>query len=349
MSTTKNILVVGAGIFGVTTAIYLAKLGYKVEIKERREDILCEASGRNQFRLHVGFHYPRSLTTAMGCKLARDQFVKEYKEAIVTDSSHLYCLSNIDSLVTSSKFLEFCENLGEPYQIVSPSFISNQISLVIEVNENMIDPFVLKDICIKKLKETQVRVTLNTEVTKEEFSRYDQVIICAYSGMNSLLDDPIDLQYEVCEKLVVKLPEIFQNKSIVVLDGSFMCIDPYSTTGFHQIAHVKHMIRDTWVGKDELRTYKWRDMLSKHIVSSSTPYEQLNEYLTSPTQFFPNIGKPQHIGSMFTTRVVLPNLNSTDARPTIVKRINNRVISVFSGKLGNCVQAAYEVGNLLEN
>ena len=55
-----------------------------------------------------------------------------------------------------------------------------------------------------------------------------------------------------------------------------------------------------------------------------------------------------HIGSMFTVRTVLPNMNSTDERPTIVRQISDNVFTIFSGKVTTCVEAAEEVSMLIK-
>jgi hypothetical protein len=46
---------------------------------------------------------------------------------------------------------------------------------------------------------------------------------------------------------------------------------------------------------------------------------------------------------MFTVRAVLPNTDATDERPTQVTNLGNGFVSVFSGKIGTCVEAASEV------
>ena len=48
---------------------------------------------------------------------------------------------------------------------------------------------------------------------------------------------------------MVKLPEQFKNKSVVVLDGPFTCIDPYGNTDYHVMGNVVHAIHDTMVGE----------------------------------------------------------------------------------------------------
>ena len=56
-----------------------------------------------------------------------------------------------------------------------------------------------------------------------------------------------------------------------------------------------------------------------------------------------DIDKSEHIGSMFTFRTVLPNREKDDARPTLVEKIDDNMFSIFSGKMGTCVNAAEEI------
>ena len=41
-------------------------------------------------------------------------------------------------------------------------------------------------------------------------------------------------------------------------------------------------------------------------------------------------------------RTVLPYKEKTDTRPTLVTKIDDRTVTIFSGKIGNCVEAAEE-------
>ena len=70
--------------------------------------------------------------------------------------------------------------------------------------------------------------------------------------------------------------------------------------------------------------------------------------MESSIPFFPEIKKAEHIGSMFTIRAVPPRVENTDARPTIVKKINENTISIFSGKITTCVEAAKEVQVIID-
>ena len=46
---------------------------------------------------------------------------------------------------------------------------------------------------------------------------------------------------------------------------------------------------------------------------------------------------------MYTTRVVFPYRDHDDARPTVVENIDDKFITVFSGKIPTCINAAEEV------
>ncbi len=60
-----KIAVIGGGIFGITTAVILGN-EHNVELFEKNDDILKSASGSNQYRVHRGYHYPRSAETVIG-------------------------------------------------------------------------------------------------------------------------------------------------------------------------------------------------------------------------------------------------------------------------------------------
>ena len=168
--------------------------------------------------------------------------------------------------------------------------------------------------------------------------------------MNELLENPdarIDLQFEICEKPVVKLPNNFQNKSIVVMDGPFFCIDPFGESGNYVLGNVEHAIHQRNIGMYPIIDKKFESILNNGIVK--TPFTKFAKFIESAKDYIPDIEKAEHIGSMFTIRTVLPNLEKTHARPTIVSEIQENTITVFSGKIGNCVQAAEEVLDKIKN
>ena len=58
-------LIIGAGLYGLYAALYCAKSGQSVTVLEIDKEPFSRATYINQARVHMGYHYPRSLATAM--------------------------------------------------------------------------------------------------------------------------------------------------------------------------------------------------------------------------------------------------------------------------------------------
>ena len=58
-------IVIGAGLYGLYAALFFAKRGNRVLVLERDPAPFMRATYINQARIHQGYHYPRSLSTAM--------------------------------------------------------------------------------------------------------------------------------------------------------------------------------------------------------------------------------------------------------------------------------------------
>jgi len=341
-----KVLVVGGGIFGTTAAIMLATSGYNVILHEELSGIMKCASDINQYRLHKGYHYPRSKDTAQECLDGMKSFKRKYGDSIVNgDINHYYAISSRDSLVSREEYIQFLDDMELDYNLHEP-FLGTD--LTIEVDEELFDKDRLRIQATQKMKGAGVNVVLNKYTIKEDFDDYDYVVIATYSKLNELLDDKKQYQYEVVEKPVVKLPESYKNKSVVVMDGPFMCLDPYKD-GLHVLGHVKHAIHSTNVG-----TYPM--VLNKDIVGylnngviENPKITKIHKFIDAGMEYFEDFDKLEHIGSMFTVRTVLAHRDYDDARPTFVTKVNNKIYTIFSGKIGTCVEAANQLVKIVKD
>ena len=346
-----KIAVIGGGIFGVTTALMLANENH-VELFEKNNDILKAASGSNQYRIHRGYHYPRSKETVLEILKSENSFQKIFSQATVNHYEHYYCIAKKNSLTSVTQFVDFCTKNGlEIKESVLDCVQKDSIDLCVRVKESVYDPKKLKKLSLDKLKERNVKVHLNTEVTDKIFEEFDRVVICTYANLNILLDKFPELQqeyqFELCEKPVVKLPSSFQNKSVVIMDGPFMCIDPLANTELHLLCNVTHEIHQTNIGKFPEINEEYLHLLDNGIMKNPS-HTNYTKFIKSSLEFFPEIKNAQHIGSMFTVRAVPPRVEDTDERPTLVKKINEKIITVFSGKITTCVEAANEVKKIIQ-
>jgi len=346
-----RIAVVGAGIFGVTTAIRLAGNGCVVDLYEKSHDILTAASGINQYRLHRGYHYPRSLETALDCRTSEASFMEEYGGAILDNVDHYYSISRRGSLTSVMQFLDFCKKVDLEYTLTENDLVRrDSVDLCARVKESLFDVQALRAICWKKLSRLNIKVQLNTEADERTISFYDFTVVSTYAAINSLLSDfpeaQKDYQFELCEKPVVRLSERFKNKSIVILDGPFMCVDPFGRSGLFVLGNVVHAIHQSNIGKIPIIDDRFTGWLNNGIVRDP-PVSHFKEFIGSGAEFIPELEKAEHVGSMYSIRTVFPYKEETDERLTSVNRVGSKVITIFSGKIGTCVEAANQVVRMI--
>jgi hypothetical protein len=339
-----TVAVVGAGIFGITSALKLND-EFDVTLIEKNNDILQNASTINQYRLHRGYHYPRSIDTAVSAKNGTDSFIKEFPCEILNTQQH-YTIASKNSKVNSNEYEEFMNTMGLEYTMVSSDLI-NPITAEATylVSESLFDPHRLYNICTKKLTDSNVLCFLNTEFNSTQIEYYDYVVNCTYAGLNNVYDDGQEYQFEVCEKPIVKLSKKYKGMGVVVMDGPFMCIDPYSDTEYHVMGNVVHAIHETNIGKLPIVSDKLKPFLNKGVVKNP-PITKFNDFIESAKEFL-DMSDVEHIGSMFTIRTVLVNREHDDARPSIVKKHKQNVYSIFSGKISTAIDTANELYNYI--
>ena len=273
------------------------------------------ASGINQYRLHSGYHYPRSKVTAMECLKSVELFKENYHSCLINDTiEHYYSISEEDSLISGDEYIKFLNDLNLSYKKVK-TFKNSQLTVL--ADEYLFNPNQFKRILIDDLQLYNVDCIFNHKTNKNEFSGFDYIIISTYSKINELVDNKREYQFEVCEKPVVKLPDEYKNKSIVIMDGPFMCLDPYGDTDYHVLGNVVHAIHETNIGYKPLVSKKLSKYLNSGIVENPN-ITNIDKFIESGKKYFDGFEDLKHIGSMYTIRTVLSNREHDDARPTIV-------------------------------
>ena len=331
-------LVVGGGIFGLTSAIELSNNGYLVDVKEKSNDIMCGATSINQYRLHKGYHYPRSKETAQECLDGLYSFKRKYQDCVVNgDITHMYSISSEDSLVSADEYKEFLNDMNLTFEEREPM---PNCDLTIVADEELFNPNLLQNNMENKLWGSYVNVHTNSEVKeldkyKEE---YDVIVLATYSNINQLRNKKKEYQFEVCEKPVVKLPKFFEDTSIVIMDGPFMCLDPYGDD--FVLGNVVHAIHETNVGTKPIVSDELKPYLNKGLIKNPK-ITNIDKFIESGVKYFGDeFADLEHIGSMYTIRAVLKDRDHDDARPTLVNHEGRNVYSLFSGKIDTCVRAS---------
>ena len=341
----SKILIVGGGIFGLTSAIELAKLGNDVTIHEELDDVMKAASGINQYRLHAGYHYPRSKETARDCKESVQNFKNKYHSCIMNGSiDHYYSISKENSLISGQQYINFLDDMGLFYEETKPT---KNCEVTIRAEEYLFSPVRLRRLLLDDVDLWNIDLKLNHKTNRREFSDFDYIIIGTYSKINELVDNKKEYQFEVCEKPVVKLPNKYKNKSIVVMDGPFMCLDPYDSTNYHVLGNVVHAIHDTTIGYEPILNNDLEKYLNKGIIENPK-ITNIDKFIDTGKVYFDEFEDLEHIGSMYTIRTVLKDREHDDARPTIVNQEDENVFSVFSGKIVTCIESTKKLIEVID-
>jgi hypothetical protein len=335
-----RVAVVGAGIYGATIAVDLARHGHTVDLYDRHRDLLHGATRAQQARLHLGYHYPRSMATALACKQHAAQFRARFPNAINDRNTHHYAIASDSSLTGAEEYLGFCERLDAGAVVISPPSWLAGVSVCVRVPERLVNIIALRERLRVELRNAGVGWQHDTDVDPDRLP-HDLVVMATYGR-----GWPDPLRYEVCEVARLRGTWTYGFRSAVILDGPFVSLDPLATRPGHLLYHVTHSVHAASVGLTPQIPAKLAHLVDAGVVY--TPVSRWRDMLTDARRFFPNLaGDVDYDGSLFTVRAVLPDVDDTDERPTLIRR-DGRLVWVLAGKLDGAPSAAAEIARVAE-
>jgi hypothetical protein len=347
-----EVAVVGAGMFGSTIALELAKRGAAVTLFEKGARILPGASRSNQWRLHRGYHYPQSVETAQSCLRSEPKFRAQFDEAVLTDRTHYYAIAD-ESWVSPEEYTRFCDELDLAYERVSTDLVDEDtVSEVLQVEENHVDAEVLAEILRERLQSEGVDIELGTEIkTTDELSGYDTVVIATYAHMNELLDEDSSLRreyrFEICELPLVELPTEYHGNNIIIVYGPFMSVDHWGRSDSFLMGDYHNMVHASNVGTAPEIPDPYDSLINRGVITDPQ-VTNFDDFKSLGQKYISGVAESTHLGSMFTIRTKLPDVEDTDARPTVVEQECD-VITVFGGKLATSVETAETVADTIQS
>ncbi|MFV0520413.1 MAG: FAD-dependent oxidoreductase, partial [Lachnospirales bacterium] len=78
-------VIIGAGLYGLYSANFCADKGENVIILEFDEESVSRATYVNQARVHNGYHYPRSYSTAIKSAKYFERFNNDFPFSVNSD------------------------------------------------------------------------------------------------------------------------------------------------------------------------------------------------------------------------------------------------------------------------
>lgn len=346
-----NIAIIGSGFFGATLSLILAKR-HRVDLYEKENQILQGASRVNQFRFHQGYHYPRSNKTIKEIRKYRNSFLKFYGENILGKTKNFYSISKIRSKINFQKYLYFLKKNKLYFKVYkNKNFFSKKIEGSFIVDEKILNYFKVKKKISKMLNKSSVNLLLKKKFKKKYLSKYDKVILATYQNNNYVLKElgikpKLKYKYELVEKILIKLPKKYYNKSFVVLDGNFVCVDPYLGSNKHLLSDVKFSKIETVKSKLPKFMHSNKKFLNKGIIND-IKISNFDNFVKHSSLYLPFLKKAKYAGSFFVVRTLRQNVEKTDERISAVNKIDKKVIVTLSGKWNTCVGIAKSIQNKL--
>ena len=351
----KKICIIGAGIFGCTIALKLSEnKNYIIDIVEEKNDIMNGVTLKNQQRFHLGYHYPRSKKTISEIKNSYKKFIKFYGDNIFGNTINLYGISNINSKLTFSNYIKKLREskLSIKYN-KSFDVFSNLIENSILTKEKILDYFKLKkNIKSKIFLKKNIKLKLGCKIKKNIYTQYDKIILCTYHNNNKLLRNfkikkiP-KMNYELIEKIIIKLPKQFEKISAVILDGNFLNFDPYIGTKFHLLSVVSKAKIEIIKNKFPIFKNNKKYLINK-TKHKSLSVSNFKDFIDEGKKYVPILSKAKYINSFYTVRCTNIDKN-THNRTNEIKLYNNKIITVLSGKWNTCVNVADDIKKIIKS
>ena len=356
-------IIIGAGIYGLYAALFCGKKGEHVIVLEKEDEAFKRATYINQARVHMGYHYPRSYSTAIKSAGYFERFHKDYSFSELIEFDQIYATSTNFSWTNAEQFKKFCKNAkikceDLPIQNYFKEGLCDGCFLT---REYTYDAHILRDYFLNEIaKYENIEIKFNSNIKKinkkkdmyeivlsngEEYES-NFVLNATYASVNQILNmlgyEPFKIKYELCEIILCSVSENLKNIGITVMDGPFFSIMPFGKTGYHSLTSVTFTPHVT--SYDTLPTFECQKNNNGYCTKEKLG--NCNECPAKPKSawsYMSNLAKKylkdeyefKYEGSLYSMKPILKASEIDDSRPTVIKQFstNPTFISVLSGKI----------------
>lgn len=359
-------IIIGAGLYGLYAALYSANKGEQVLVLEYDAAPFERATYINQARVHMGYHYPRSLTTAVKSAGYFRRFTEDYGFCIHSKFEQIYATSAQFSWTDGQQFKEFCKAAGIRCDELPPSryFKPGMCDGAFLTEEYTYDAKLLQKFFEEKLGEkSNVRICYAARIVEiiredrefvilmEDGTEYKSAFVlnATYASVNQILKrlkgmekGSFPIKYELCEIILCEPSAALRDMGITVMDGPFFSIMPFGKTGLHSLTSVTFTPHVT--SYDSLPSFGCQQQAGE-----SCTVESLGNCNLCPAKPKSAWKYMSHLAdkylleeysytyreSLFSMKPILKSSEVDDSRPTAIKITGQKptFISVLSGKI----------------
>ncbi|MEG2053871.1 MAG: amino acid oxidase, partial [Oscillospiraceae bacterium] len=144
---TYDKIILGAGLYGLYSALLCGEKGDKVLVLEVDDTAFKRATFINQARVHMGYHYPRSYSTAIKSAHYFERFNEDFDFCINREFSQIYATGANFSWTNASEFKRFCHSANIPCEQIDENkyFNSGTVDGAFLTKEYTYDAQILKN------------------------------------------------------------------------------------------------------------------------------------------------------------------------------------------------------------
>ena len=348
----KSICIIGGGFYGC----YIAKKineNYKnvqVEIFEKNSDLLSEAGKNNQYRLHLGFHYPRSFQTIKQTQEGSKIFIKEFKNFVSRPKKNIYLIHK-KSLIKFTSYKKIFRRLKIRFKEINLNKIkflkdNKMYQGAINTNEQVIllDKLVPN---LKKYVKKKCKINFNNEIkninsksgeicdSKRKLKKFDYIINTTYTNPNLGLKKKYKIKYEIAG--MVKIKNTLKDTAVTIMDGPFVSLYPRNNKEA-SISSVKYT---------PIKKFRKLSSLKKYLKFANKNKKSVEKKIINHSKkFFNNKIKIFNKGLILAPKVKVLNDKLSES-VSLVKK-NNRTLSVLCGKLDAAPLVYRKIENLVK-
>ncbi|WP_294378987.1 FAD-dependent oxidoreductase [uncultured Clostridium sp.] len=356
-------IIIGAGLYGLYAATFCGKKDEKVLVLEYDKEPFSRATYVNQARVHMGYHYPRSFSTAIKSAHYFDRFCEEYGFSIHERFDQIYATSQNFSWTTAEQFKKFCDTVNIKCQELNPNvyFKRGMCDGAFLTTEYTYDVKLLEDYFLKEIdKRKNIDVIYGFRIKKIEKKENEYIVSsidgreyetqfllnATYASVNQILNligyEKFEIKYELCEIILCSVNGDLKNKGITVMDGPFFSIMPFGKTGYHSLTSVTFTPHET--SYDEYPIFKCQNgnehycsykQLGNCNLCSNKPQTAWTYMSSMAKKYIKDEMGFKYEKSLFSMKPILKASEIDDSRPTVIKKYseNPTFISVLSGKI----------------
>ena len=368
-------IIIGAGLYGLYSALFCCERGQRVIVLECDATPFRRATYINQARVHQGYHYPRSISTAVKSAGYFERFNRDYNFCVNKEFDQIYATSSRYSWTDGKQFKDFCKAAGIPCEELHPGnyFKNGMCDGVFRTREYTYDAAILKDYLLTKLEAYQGKITLLYGVRISQIERLTDayvihtengaayrsgfVLNATYAGTNQILEmagfEKFGIKYELCEIILCDVNDKLKNIGFTVMDGPFFSIMPFGKTGLHSLTSVTFTPHTT--SYEGVPTFACQAQSGGFC--STFRLGNCNDCPAKPDTAFPYMASLArkymlddygftYNRSLFSMKPILMSSEIDDSRPTVIRKYseNPTFVGVLSGKI-NTVYDLDEVLN----